>query len=236
METLNLFAFGATGWGDELADGAWLTIRLAVVSLVFGVVIGLLGAGAKLSQQRVLRAIAEVYTTLIRGIPELLIIMIVYYGGSFALRGFFSWFGEDEYVEVNGFAAGVFALSIVFGAFATEVFRGAFQAIPVGQIEAAKACGMNRWQVFRRIQLPQVWRFALPGLGNLWLILIKDTTLVSVIAYDELVRKAQIAVGATKQPFTFFAVVAVIYLLMTIVSMQAIGRMERVANRGIRRA
>jgi His/Glu/Gln/Arg/opine family amino acid ABC transporter permease subunit len=236
VETLQLFAFGADGWGDELAEGAWLTLRLAVVSLGFGVVIGLLGAGAKLSQSRVLRAIAELYTTLIRGIPELLIIMIVFFGGSFVLQEVFSWFGRDEYVEVNGFAAGVFALSIVFGAFATEVFRGAFQAIPIGQVEAARACGMNRWLVFRRIQLPQVWRFALPGLGNLWLILIKDTTLVSVIAYDELIRKAQIAVGATKQPFTFFAVAAVIYLLLTIVSMQAIGRMEQIANRGVRRA
>jgi len=236
VETLNLFAFGAAGWGDELAEGAWLTIRLAAVSLVFGITIGLLGAGAKMSQYRVLRALADIYTTLIRGVPELLIIMIVFFGGSFALQKVMSWFGRTEYIEVNGFAAGVFALSIVFGAFATEVFRGAFQAIPIGQIEAAMACGMSRGLVFRRIQLPQVWRYALPGLGNLWLILIKDTTLVSVIAYDELIRKSQIAIGATKLPFTFFACAAAIYLLLTIVSMHATGRMERIANRGVRRA
>ncbi len=236
METLYLFSFGAAGWGDELAEGAWLTIRLAAVSLVFGIVIGLLGAGAKMSKLAALRFVADVYTTLVRGTPELLIILVVFYGGSFALQEIFSWFGQDEYIEVNAFAAGVFALSVVFGAFATEVFRGAFQAIHVGQIEAARACGMSRWLIFRRIQLPQVWRFALPGLGNLWLILIKDTTLVSIIALDELIRKTQIAVGATKQPFTFFAAAALIYLVLTIISMYAIGRMERVANRGVRRA
>ncbi len=233
---LGLFAFGAEGWGDELAIGAWLTVRLAAASLVVGLVLGLLGAGAKMSRFRVLRLLADVYTTLIRGIPELLVIFLVFFGGSFALQAAFRLFGRDEYVEVNAFAAGVFALSLVFGAFATEVFRGAFQAVPPGQIEAARAFGMSRWLIFRRIQLPQVWRFALPGLGNLWLVLIKDTSLVSVIALDELVRQTNIAVGATKLPFNFYLAAYVIYLLMTAVSEAAKGKLERMAARGVRSA
>ncbi len=236
METLSLFALGPTGWGDELLAGAWLTIRLAAVSLVFGMVFGLLGASAKMSRNRGLRFAANVYTTLVRGIPELLVIFLVFFGGSFALQWFLELFGNDEYVEVSAFAAGVVALSLVFGAFATEVFRGAFQAIDKGQIEAALACGMSQRLIFRRIQLPQMWRFALPGLGNLWLVLIKDTTLVSVIALDELIRYTNIAVGATKQPFTFYLAAALIYWSFTLLSERALKRFEAVANRGVRRA
>jgi ABC-type arginine transport system permease subunit len=182
------------------------------------------------------RLLADMYTTVVRGVPELLVIFLVFFGGSFVLQWAFSLFGNDEYVEVSAFTAGVMALSVVFGAFATEVFRGAFQAVPRGQLEAGVACGMSRWQVFGRIHLPQMWRFALPGLGNLWIILIKDTTLVSVIALDELVRFTNIAVGATKQPFTFYFAAALIYWSITLVSERASRRLERAANRGVRRA
>lgn len=231
-----MFSFGDQGWGDELATGAGMTLLIALVSLAFGLLLGLLGAGAKLARSRWLRAIGEAYTTLIRGIPELLVIFLIFFGGGFLLQAAAEVAGYDGYVEVDAFVAGVFALSLVFGAFATEVFRGAFLAVPVGQVEAARALGMPAFLTFRRILLPQVWRYALPGLGNLWLVLIKDTSLVSVIALDELARKTQIAVGVEKEPFTLYMAAALIYCAITLVSNLGQGRLERWAARGVRRA
>lgn len=233
---LELFSFGDQGWGDELAVGAGVTLSLAVVSVAFGLVLGLLGAGAKLSRFRLLRLAGEAYTTLIRGIPELLVIFLVYFGSGFLLQWAAELVGYDGYIEVSGFAAGVVALSLVFGAFATEVFRGAFLAVPKGQIDAAHAVGMAPFLTFRRVTLPQVWRFALPGLGNLWVSLLKDTSLVSVVALDELVRKTNIAIGFEKRPFTFYMAAALIFCAMTLVSMWLQHHAERVANRGVRRA
>lgn len=231
-----MFAFGDHGWGDELALGAGLTVLLAAVSLAFGLLLGLLGAGAKLARSRWLNALGGFYTTVVRGVPELLVIFLIYFGGGFLLQAAARAMGYDGYVEVNAFAAGTLALSLVFGAFATEVFRGAFLAVPTGQVEAARALGMPRALAFRRITLPQIWRYALPGLGNLWLVLIKDTSLVSVIALDELARKTQIAVGVEKQPFTLYLAAALIYCAITLLSTLAQGRLERWAARGVRRA
>jgi His/Glu/Gln/Arg/opine family amino acid ABC transporter permease subunit len=231
-----MFAFGDEGWGDELAAGAAMTLALAGASLAFGLLLGLLGAGAKLARSRWLNALGEAYTTLIRGVPELLVIFLVFFGGGFLLQAAAAFVGYEGHVEVNAFAAGVVALSLVFGAFATEVFRGAFLAVPEGQIEAARALGMSAFLTFRRVLLPQVWRFALPGLGNLWLVLVKDTSLVSVIALDELARKTQIAVGVEKQPFTLYLAAALIYCAITLVSSAGQGRLERWASRGVRRA
>lgn len=231
-----MFAFGDQGWGDELAVGAGMTLLIAAASLVFGLLLGLLGAGAKLARSRWLNALGEAYTTLIRGVPELLVIFLVFFGGGFLLQAAAAALGYEGYVEVNAFVAGVFALSLVFGAFATEVFRGAFLAVPAGQVEAARALGMPAFLTFRRILLPQVWRYALPGLGNLWLVLVKDTSLVSVIALDELARKTQIAVGVEKEPFTLYMAAALIYCAITLVSSLGQGRLERWAARGVRRA
>lgn len=230
-----VLSFGDRGWGDELLAGAGVTLALAAVSLLIGLLIGLGVGAAKLSQRPAVRAAADAYTTLIRGVPELLIIFLVYFGGSFLLQWVARRFGSDAYLEVNAFWAGVLALSLVFGAFAAEVFRGAFQAVPRGQTEAAQALGMSAGLTFRRVVLPQVWRFALPGLGNLWLVLVKDTSLVSVIALDELLRKTQIAVGVEKQPFTLYMAAAVIYCAVTGVSMVVQGRLERWASRGVAR-
>ena len=160
-----------------------MTLLVAAISLVFGCIVGFLGAGAKLSRWRVLHLLADAYTTNIRGIPELIIILLLYFGGTVTLTAL-----AGHYVEVNGFGAGVFALSIVFGAYATEIFRGAILAIPRGQIEAARALGMRRHVTFRTVTLPQLWRFALPGIGNLWLVLLKDSALISVVGLEELMR------------------------------------------------
>jgi His/Glu/Gln/Arg/opine family amino acid ABC transporter permease subunit len=224
------------GFGWQLAVGAWMTVRVAAASLVPGLLLGLVGAGAALSRFRLLRAAADTYSTVIRGVPELLVLLLLYFGGTVLLSRLWSYLEPDAYVEVDAFTAGVVALSVVFGAYATEVFRGAILAVPRGQVEAARAIGMRPWQILRRILLPQVWRFALPGLGNLWLVLLKDTSLVSVVGLDELMRKAYVAAGSTREPFTYYSAAACIYLLLTIVSMVAIARLEAWASRGVRRA
>ncbi len=224
------------GFGPSLLLGAGVTVLLAVSALGVGLVLGLLGAGAKLSGIGVLKVIGEAYTTVIRGLPELLVVLIIYFGSSGVLTAAAGWLGHDGFVELGPFAAGVIALGLTFGAYATEVFRGAILAIPRGQIEAARAFGMGRRLAFRRVMLPQVWRVALPGLGNLFLVLLKDTSLVSVIGLEELMRKSQIAVGFTKEPFTFYLVAAVLYLLMTAVASTAVHWAERRASRGLARA
>jgi putative lysine/arginine/ornithine/histidine/octopine transport system permease protein len=224
------------GFGDQLLLGAWMTLRVAFGALVVGLALGLLGATAKLSGSRVARAAAEAYTTVVRGLPELLVVLIIYFGSSGLLTTAAEWLGYDEFIELSPYAAGVTALGLSFGAYATEVFRGAILAIPKGQIEAAHAFGMGRILTFRRIVLPQVWRIALPGLGNLFLVLLKDTSLISVIGLDELMRKAAIAVGFTREPFTFYLAAAVLYLTMTIVTMAVLNRAERAAQKGIPKA
>ncbi len=232
----DLLRFGSEGWGDEYFWAAVLVIELSLASAAFGVLLGLLAAWGKLSRSRAAARIAGAYTTVIRGVPELLVIYIVFFGSSIGLQKLFSSFGYDEYVEINAFATGVFALGLVAGAFATEVFRGAFLAVPRGQAEAATACGMRPSLVFRRILFPQMLRFAIPGLGNIWLILMKDTALISVIALDELIRTSRIASEAERLPFTFYFVAAMIYLALATVSMGGLQRIERWASRGVRRA
>jgi putative lysine/arginine/ornithine/histidine/octopine transport system permease protein len=208
-----------------------MTLLVSAISLVFGIAVGFLGAGAKLSRLRAVRLLADIYTTVIRGIPELIIILLLYFGGTVTLTSL-----AGRYVEVNGFAAGVFALSIVFGAYATEVFRGAVLAIPRGQTEAARALGMRRAAAFWTILLPQLWRFALPGIGNLWLVLLKDSALISVVGLEELLRKTAITAGATREPFTFYFAAAMIYLGFTVVSSSVLHWAERRAARGLQGA
>ena len=210
-----------------------MTIQLALVSLVFGLVFGLIGAAMKLSRFAALRVLAGVYTALIRGIPELMVILFIYYGGVILVNNFAGSLGYDTYIDVSAFGAGVAALSLTFGAYATEIFRGAIRAVPTNQIEAARAIGMSPATTFRRILLPQVWRFALPGLGNTFLIILKETALVSVIGLEELMRKIDMAVGYTKEPFTFFLFAALIYLAMTAVVMWVQQGLEKRANRGV---
>lgn len=228
-----LLSFGDQGFGDEILAGTLLTLQLALVSLLVGLVLGLLAAAGKLSRHRLPRWLAQGYTELVRGIPELLVVLVVYFGASALLQTIAGWFGYDEYIEVNAFVAGVFALGLVFGAFSSEVFRGAFLAVPKGQIEAGIACGMSSWQVFHRIRMPQMWRFAIPGLGNLWMVLLKDTSLVSIVALDELLRWSKVAAETTKEPFLFYITAAVIYLLLTVVSDIFRHRFEQRANRGV---
>ncbi|EKV28128.1 Arginine ABC transporter, permease protein ArtQ [Caenispirillum salinarum AK4] len=219
------------GFLPQLLSGLWVTVQLALAAVCVGLVMGILGAAMKLSPIAPVRWIAEVYTAIFRGLPELLTVLLVYFGGTVLLTAI-----VGDYVEVSAFGAGVAALGITFGAYATEVFRGAIIAIPKGQIEAAHAYGMSKLLTFRRVVLPQVWRIALPGLGNLFLVLMKDTALVSVVGLEDLMREADIASRYTKEPFTFYMAAAVMYLGLTVVSMAVLHRLEKRANRGQRRA
>ena len=228
--------FELQGFGDQILLGALMTLQLAAGAVAVGLVLGLLGASAKLSRSRLARAAAGLYTTVVRGVPELIIVLLIYFGTAGMLTALAGYFGHLGYVELSPYAAGVTALGITFGSYATEVFRGAMLAIPRGQIEAAQAFGMGRWLTFHRIVLPQVWRIALPGLGNLFLVLLKDTALVSLIGLEELMRKSSIAIGFTKEPFTFYLLAAIIYLGMTVVTMVGIHFAERWANRGLERS
>ena len=224
------------GFGAQLAAGTLVTAALAAASLAGGLLLGIAGAAARMSRRRLLRTAARAYTTAVRGVPELLVVLIVYFGAAAAIGRVAALFGFTGFFELNPFLAGVTALSLTFGAYATEVLRGAFLAVPSGQTEAAYALGLTRLRAFRHVLLPQVWRTALPGLGNLFLVLLKDTSLVSVVGLDELMRKSALAVSYTQQPFTFYLAAAVIYLAMTVVSMAGMQALERRAARGMERS
>lgn len=231
-----LFSYGPLGWGDEILAGLWVTVRLALVTLPVGLILGFAVAAASLSRIAPLRWLGFGYTTLMRGLPEILTLFIVYNGVGLGVNQLLRRLDPGSGgIEFPPFAAGVIALALVFGAFAAEVLRGAFQAVPEGQVMAGRAIGMTPRQIFWRIKLPQLWRFALPGMGNLWLNLLKDTALVSVIALDDLMRATKVAVGVTKQPFTFYLVACLIYWGLCVMSELVLARLERRANRGLRR-
>lgn len=228
---LQLLAFGDSGWGDEIVAGAWLTIRLAVATLPIGLALGLLISLARRSPSKAVRGFAEGFTTIFRGLPELLTIFIVFYGGQMLVQAAMG-IVSDTYVEVSGFVAGMIALGLVFAAYSSEVFTAAFTGIGRGQWEAADAMGLRRGTTLRLVILPQMLRLALPGLGNLWLVLLKDTSLVSVIALNDLLRMTSVAVRSTKEPFLFYAVACLIYLFFSLVSSLGLLALERRAGRG----
>jgi len=234
-ELFGLLEFGAEGWGDELLAGTMLTIKLALATLPFGLVLGFFIALAKNSSEPTLVLAANIYTTLFRGLPELLTLLIIYYGGQILVQQIVGLF-TDTYVEINGFVAGMIALGLVFSAFSSEVFLSAFRGIPDGQYEGSMALGLTRFQTMRLVIVPQLIRLALPGLSNLWLILLKETALVSVIALDDLLRTTNVIVGATKEPFFFYFVACMIYLLLSIISSVGIGQIDAWTRRGEKRA
>lgn len=231
-----LFSYGDAGWGDEILMGLATTMKLAVTTLPVGLIIGFLIAFAAMSGVRAVRYVGVGYTTIMRGLPEILTLFVVYNGAGLLLNSLIKWWNpEAQGTDFSPFLAGVIALAMVFGAFAAEVIRGAYNSLDKGQIEAAAAVGMTPRQTFWRIKLPQLWRFALPGIGNLWINMLKDTALVSVIALDDLMRMTKVAVGITKQPFTFYLVACLIYWMLCVLSEMILSRMEHHANRGVRR-
>ncbi len=221
------------GYLPAILSGLGVTLGVAALSLSVACGFGLLGALAKLSHSRVARALAETYTTLIRGVPELVLMLIIFYGGQILLNEFVEARGWD-YVDVPPFVAGTLTIGFIFGAYLTETFRGAILAVPPGQMEAAAAYGLTRGQALRRILLPQMVRHAIPGFANNWLVMIKATALVSIIGLDDMLHRANMASSATREPFTFFMLVAALYLAITTVSILLLSRLERRYSLGVK--
>lgn len=225
-----------SGYYLSILQGALLTVGVSVAALGVAILLGLLGATAKLSGRPVWVGLATVYTTVIRGVPELVLMLLIFYGGTIGLNHLMEALGQTGSVDINPFLAGVITIGFIYGAYMTETFRGAILSIPKGQMEAAWAFGMGRVQTFWRITLPQMVRYALPGFTNNWLVLIKATALVSLIGLQDMTYLAKQASAATREPFTFFVFVAILFLLFTSASLWVLRRVERRYSLGVKRA
>ncbi len=229
---MELLAFGDTGWGDELFYATLMTIAVAITAMLIGFFFALIFTPLKLSKNKLLNLISNSYTTVIRGVPELLVIYLFFFGGSAAVMFVASIFGYGEYIEINAFITGAFSIGIISGAYSTEVFRGAIQSIDKGQFEAANVLGLGKFGKFFKIILPQTLRLALPNLSNVWQITLKDTSLISVTGLVEIMRQSYVAAGSTRDPLFFYSFAAVLYLLLTFLSMKLINRLEAKYSRG----
>ena len=229
---MELLAFGDTGWGDELFIATLMTIVVSLTAMIIGFLFALVFTPLKLSNNRLFNFIGNSYTTVIRGVPELLVIYLFFFGGSGAIMYVASIFGYNEYIEINAFITGSVAIGIISGAYSTEVFRGAVQSIEKGQFEAAEVLGLSKSIQFYKIILPQVLRLAIPNLSNVWQITLKDTSLISVTGLVEIMRQSYIAAGSTRDPLFFYSFAAVLYLLLTYFSMKLINKLELRYSRG----
>ena len=220
----------------SIIDGTMVTIAVALGSLLIAVIMGLLGAWAKLSKSTLSNKLGSAYTTLVRGVPDLVLMLLLFYGGQQLLNSLGTSTGLWGFVEIDQFTAGVLTIGFIFGAYMTETFRGAYLAIPRGQVEAGVACGMSPDRVFRRIVWPQLVRYALPSFGNNWLVLLKTTALVSVLGLQELVYNSFTAGRSTRQLFTFMFVALIMYLVLTAISDVGLRWLDRKYSAGVRRA
>jgi octopine/nopaline transport system permease protein len=236
MEFIHLLSLGDQGWGDEMLRATMVTIMVSISAMFIGLFVSIFGTISKLSKNRLIRAIGNTYTTVVRGIPELLVIYLLYFGFNNAVMSIAnSLFGYNQYIELPVFLIAALAVGIISGAYSTEVIRGAFLVVPRGQIEAAKSVGMNRFLIFYRVLIPQVLRYALPGLGNVWQLTLKDTALIMVTGLVEIMRQAHIASGSTYSPFIFYMSAAILYLVLTTASSKALNSAENWANKGVKR-
>jgi arginine/ornithine transport system permease protein len=218
-----------------ILQGSVLTVGVSLLALLVSIVLGLLGAAAKLSGRPVLVSIATLYTTVIRGVPDLVVMLLVFYGGTIGLNHLLEMSGSKTTIDINPFFAGVLTIGFIYGAYMVETFRGAILAIPKGQMEAAWAFGMGRTQAFLRITAPQMVRYALPGFTNNWLVLIKATALVSLIGLKEMTYLAKQASAATRSPFAFFLFTAALFLIYTTVSLYALRKLNERYSLGTKR-
>ncbi len=229
---MELLAFGKTGWGDELFIATLMTLAVSITAMFIGFLFALIFTPLKLSNNKFFNLIANCYTTVIRGVPELLVIYLFFFGGSGAVMYVASIFGYNEYIEINAFITGSFAIGIISGAYSTEVFRGAIQSIDKGQFEASKVLGLKKPIHFFKVIMPQMLRLAIPNLSNVWQITLKDTSLISVTGLVEIMRQSYIAAGSTRDPLFFYSFAAVLYLLLTYLSMKFINRLEIKYSKG----
>ncbi|MFD2740957.1 ABC transporter permease [Sulfitobacter aestuarii] len=235
MSAAELLALAPPGWGGALLDGLLVSVQVALSGYVIGLGIGLAGANLKRTGGPVVRDLMAVYTTMVRAIPELVLILLAYFALPTFINQILTGFGFER-VEISGFAAGVIVIGFVQGAYATEVFRGAIGSVPFGQIEAAQSFGMHPFKVFYRVTLPIMLPAALPGLSNLWLIAAKDTALLAVVGFTELTLVARQAAGATKHYFLFLMAAGALYLILTLLSVWGFKLIENRVNRGARHA
>ncbi|GAA0774400.1 ABC transporter permease subunit [Castellaniella ginsengisoli] len=236
LDLLQLLSWGESGWGDALLAGALVTILLALCCVPFGFPLGLLVALGSQSRRAAARLVATVFSTVFRGLPELLTLFLVYYGSQIAAERLMRHFGYEGGIVINAFAAGVIAFSLVLAAFSSEVWLSAFKAIPAGQAEAARALGLSRWTTLWRVTFPQLMRVALPGLSNNWLTLLKDTSLVSTISLADIMRQTSQAVTATREPILFYGAACVLYLILSAVSGLLFSRAEGFFSRPLQKA
>jgi octopine/nopaline transport system permease protein len=231
MDLFQLLGFSSTGWGMALLKAAGMTVLLTLTALMVGALAGSAVAAAKLSRRRLLRYLGDFYSILFRGIPELLVIYLFYFGGASVAAAVNHWFGGEGFVDMPPFLVGALAVGLISGSYQAEVYRGAFLAVAKGELEAALAIGMSWSMRVRRVLIPQVWRYALPGLGNVWQMTLKDSALISVIGLVELMRASQVAAGSTRQYFTFYIVGGACYLVLTGLS----GRLFAIAESRVQR-
>ena len=231
MLRFDLLILGDTGWGDELLISTIMTILVSLSAMGLGVFIAIFTAWAKISGNILLKLFANFYTTVIRGIPELLVIYLIFFGGSSSIMYVGKIFGYNGYIELHAFTMGTISIGLISAAYSTEVFRGAYSAINKGQAEAANSLGLSRLQTFLKVLAPQILKHALPGLGNVWQITLKDTALVSVTGLVEIMRQTRIASNVTHSPLTFLLSAALLYLILTTFSSKVFNKLENYSNK-----
>ena len=229
---MGLLAFGDTGWGDELFYATLMTIAVAITALLIGFFLSSIFATFKLSKNKLLNLLGSFYTTVFRGVPELLVIYLFFFGGSGAVMFVAKIFGYDGYIEVNAFLTGAISIGIISGAYSTEVFRGAVQSIDKGQFEASKVLGFKKKIYFLKVIIPQMLRLALPNISNVWQITLKDTSLISVTGLVEIMRQSYVAAGSTRDPLFFYSFAGILYLLLTFLSLKIFNRLENHYGKG----
>ncbi|SVB24718.1 uncharacterized protein METZ01_LOCUS177572 [marine metagenome] len=229
---MGLLAFGDNGWGDELFFATLMTLAVAITAMFIGFIFSLIFTPLKITNNKILNFIGNFYTTVIRGVPELLVIYLFFFGGSAAVMFVGKIFGYGGYIEINAFITGAFSIGIISGAYSTEVFRGAIQSIDKGQFEACKVLGLNKYIYSFKIVIPQMLRLAIPNLNNVWQITLKDTSLISVTGLVEIMRQSYIAAGSTRDPLFFYSFAALLYLILTFFSMKIFNKLEQNYNRG----
>ena len=231
MLRFDYLIFGDTGWGDELLISSLMTIMVSLSAMWLGIFIAIFTTWAKISGNLILRLFANFYTTVIRGIPELLVIYLIFFGSGASIMYLAKIFGYNGYIELNAFTMGTISIGLISAAYSTEVFRGAYNIIDKGQIEAAKTLGMSKFSIFYKVLAPQILKYALPGLGNVWQITLKDTALVSVTGLVEIMRQTRIASNVTHSPLTFILSAAILYLILTTFSSKVFDKLEKYTNK-----
>ena len=227
---MELLSFGDTGWGDELLKATFMTVMVALAAFFFGFLISTLIVPLKLSNKKFLNYMGNTYTTIFRGVPELLVIYLLFFGGSSAVMFVAKMFGYKEFIEINAFLTGSVSIGLISGAYTTEVFRGAIESIDKGQFDGAKSLGLKKRTYYVFVIAPQVLRLSLPNLSNVWQLTLKDTALISVTGLVEIMRQSYIASGATRNPLLFYCFAAFLYLILTTISLKYFNKLEKKYN------